>query len=303
MKTKFTLILFLFGAISISLYSETLKVYPVADGYTTPIAGGNNVKTSQPLPRMADRNTKPVMRFDLFFFAADNPELNETDIMKAEIVVVSVLEGGPTGTSRRLSDANVTAYETDNNWMTNQIVAEPFEIEPAISDPVYFPSMGPNPYQGSTDPVTDFSFIIAYETPLRIDITNFFKMKLSDPDKHEFSISLIKEQEAGSSLEYTRMGGLINENEEFRPRIEVTLASTGLSDMHLSTFKTWTNQGYVYVLGEAGIYTLMSLTGEVIETIKLNNQDVDKFKTNLNSGVYIIQMNSGSFVSSSKIIL
>ena len=292
MKRIFTSMVLFFASV-VLINAEVITEYPVSSVYTVPRDGEVFVRP-QTLPRMANEETRLLLRFDLFFFPIFNPDVSVENIEKAEVVVVSVLENGITGVSRRVNDSFVTVYETRNDWKPDNAtpVLSPFEIR-AISGPLFYPAMGANPYQQSEEDVTDSSFIDAYETPTRFDITDFFKEKLANPD--EFSIDFVKRDEVG---EFVRMGSVTNAVKAYHPRIEITLKGSGFSNPEINPLKVWGENGIISTEGKAGNYTIYSSTGQIIESTYFFDGR-NSFSSKLNAGIYIVkcQNNENTFVS------
>lgn len=294
MKKVFT---FLFNFLMTSMIMATaqgINLFPVLDAYTTPTEGGYNAK-GQALPRMADAETRLVLRFDTFFFVAENEDITPDVIEKAEVLIVSVLEGGLEGTSRRINDATITVYECNNSWEIGALIPQPFELGDPIAGPIYYPGMGVN--DGTEE------FMKNYETPLRIDITDFFKAKLATEE--EFSIDFIKSSE---SSEYTRMGGLTNATEAYRPRIEITVkGGTSLYNTNNENEVTvWCEAGNKVVASmpkgsnEMTTYTLLSSSGQKLESIQSNLPSIS-FDAMLQTGLYIVNIQTNDLNISKKV--
>lgn len=294
MKKVFT---FLFNFLMTSMIMATaqgINLFPVLDAYTTPTEGGYNAK-GQALPRMADAETRLVLRFDTFFFVAENEDITPDVIEKAEVLIVSVLEGGLEGTSRRINDATITVYECNNSWEIGSLIPQPFELGDPIAGPIYYPGMGVN--DGTEE------FMKNYETPLRIDITDFFKAKLATEE--EFSIDFIKSSE---SSEYTRMGGLTNATEAYRPRIEITVkGGTSLYNTNNENEVTvWCEAGNKVVASmpkgsnEMTTYTLLSSSGQKLESIQSNLPSIS-FDAMLQTGLYIVNIQTNDLNISKKV--
>lgn len=287
MKKCFMLLSNLLIASMVAVHAQSISLFPVLDAYTTPVEGGYNAKGNA-LPRMADAETRFLLRFDTFFFAAENEEITPDVIEKAEILIVSVLEGGLTGTSRRINDATLAVYECNNSWAINTLIPQPFELGEPIAGAIYYPGMGIN---DGTE-----AFKKNYETPLRIDITQFFKTKLAAEE--EFSVDFIKSSE---SIEFTRMGGVTNETEAYRPRIEITVKG-GASIMKMNDengVKVWCEAGNKVALSmakeanEVTTYTLLSASGQSLESVQSNARSIS-FDTKLQTGLYMVKIQEGN---------
>lgn len=289
------------GIILSSMYcvsaQSTYRLDAVTDAYTTPDAGKLTVKRKGSLPRMADNQTKLILRFDPFFFSAENENVTPADIVKAEVVIVSVLEGGLTGTSRRVHDGYIDVFECNNTWKENQVQPEPFELGEAIASNIYYPGMGAN--DGTERYMTN------YETPTRIDITEFFKTKMAEDA--EFSINFIKS--ADNSAEFTRMGGVEQKNDSKKPRIEITYNSGGVG-INGSTIENsvniWSNNNKINVRvsndyqGDVD-YSIYSVLGNVVENGKVSESALFTSNTALTQGIYIVKVNMGKDIVVKKV--
>ncbi|MDD3078733.1 MAG: T9SS type A sorting domain-containing protein [Paludibacter sp.] len=288
MKKTFILLFYIAFCFVVS-YAQNVNTYrldAVTDAYTTPDGGELLIKRKDNLPRMADSHTKFILRFDPFYFSAENEGITSADVSKAEVVIVSVLEGGLTGTSRRVDDASILVYKCDNSWEVNNHEPEPFEIGDPIAGPIYFPGIGAN--DGTED------FMSVYETPTRIDITDFFKTQMDEGN--EFSIDFIKSSDY--SVEYTRMGGVGQSDEAKRPRIEITYSlGTGVKNQTINSVKTWSVDNTIHTkIGNnysgSVEYTLLSATGQTIEKQKIGQITDGEItsKANLPKGLYIVKL-------------
>ena len=293
MKKAFMFLLNFLITSMIMATAQGVNLFPVLDAYTTPAGEGYNAK-GQALPRMADAETRLVLRFDTFFFVAENEDITPDVIEKAEVLIVSVLEGGLEGTSRRINDATVTVYECNNSWEIGALIPQPFELGEPIAGPIYYPGMGAN--DGTEE------FMKNYETPLRIDITEFFKAKRAT----EFSIDFIKSSE---SPEFTRMGGITNATEAYRPRIEITVKGGGTSIAQINNeneVKVWCEAGNKVVASmpecSDGMttYTLLSPSGQILESMQSNLPTIS-FDTKLQAGLYIVNIQTDNQAVSKKV--
>lgn len=277
---------------------EVYRMDPVTDAYTTPDNGQLLLKTKDNLPRMADSQTKYVIRFDPFFFIAENENITKDDIVKAEVLIVSVLEGGLTGASRRVNDAEIMVYEVNNSWERNAYQPDPFEAETAIAGPIYYPGLGAN--DGTED------FMALYQAPVRIDITDFFKEKFESEE--EFSIDFIKSSEY--SAEFTRMGGVGQSDETKRSHMLITYNSdeTSVKSAALSgNVKAWTDgeKIHVSISDHSGpvVYSLLAIDGRTIETRNidmLSNKIISD--ASVAKGIYLVKLQLGGNTIVRKVI-
>lgn len=276
---------------------ETYRLEAVASAYTTPENGQLVVKTKDNLPRMADYQTKLVLRFDPFFFSAENEDVSSDQIISAEVVIVSVLEKGLTGTSRRINDGEIMVYECDNSWNYNAAEpSSPFEIGQAIAGPIYYPAIGAN--DGTEE------FMRDYEEPTRIDITEFFKAKFVALE--EFSLDFIKSSEY--STEFTRMGGHGQSSEEKRPRIEITYnnAGSGLAEIKEQGVRIWSEQGVLFASIENNkdaAYKIVSVVGKTVGEGVVRTSSQQLSGTRLPSGIYLVILQAGDQTINRKIIV
>ena len=248
---------------------------------------------------MADYQTKLVLRFDPFFFSAENEDVTSDDVIKAEVVIVSILEGGLTGTSRRVFDSYIYVYECSNSWKENVEQPSPFELGDAISDEIYYPGMGAN--DGTERYMTN------YETPTRIDITEFFKRKMIE-DK-EFSIDFIKS--ADNAAEFTRMGGVEQKSDDKKPRIEISYnTNTGIKGSSVENgIKILSKNNKISVdidndyRGDIE-YSIYSILGSTVETqVSHKTTENSQFVSaiDLSQGIYFVKIKMGKDVTVDKV--
>lgn len=298
-KTTFLLLcVFALSLFGVSAQDQVYRMDPVTDAYSTPESGKLMLKTKDNLPRMADYQTKYIMRFDPFFFAAENPDVQVNHILKAEVLIISVLEGGLTGTSRRVNDAEVMVYEVNNSWARNEYQPDDFEIEPAIAGPIYYPAVGAN--DGTEE------FMAYYQTPVRIDITDFFKQKFVTGN--EFSIDFIKSSDY--TTEFTRMGGVGQSNEDKRSHMLITYNTESSSDENVELsdkMKVWSSEKRIHTNINCDYtgnieYSLLNLSGQIVEKRVLNNDNSSIVSEISVGGIYFVKLQIGENTVVKKVV-
>lgn len=285
------------------------NIYPVFDAYTTTNTtnGVSSISKTSALPRLADDvDGRLVLRFDLLI-ASTLYQVSDIESVKLEIV--SVLEGGLTGTSRRLSDANIEIWEADNNWVASSSslpVANPnpFALT-KIAGPVYFPAMGVN--TGLTD------FQTAYETPIQFNVTDYIKNRLTNNPLDVFSLIALKKYiDTGVVINFTRMGSVSNPTEAYWPRLVFKMKTTGIARTEMKGLNISSNSKEVDIKMDNMIYgkvncSILDLNGRILTSTSTNkDSQFLQIQIGTNSfpkGVYLVKVNSADRNYIQKIIV